>query len=80
MCRPQFKNLWFLWLRHTECACYFIEIHKITASQSVSDGREKLQGFSHHLLARTERTEGSKTQAREIVLPNETQGTASCAS
>ncbi len=24
MCRPQFKNLWFLRLRHTECACYFL--------------------------------------------------------
>ena len=25
MCRPQFKNLWFLWLRHMECACYFLQ-------------------------------------------------------
>jgi len=23
MCRPQFKNLWFLRLRHMECACYY---------------------------------------------------------
>ena len=38
MCRPRFKNLWFLWLRHTECACYFLQIPYRHGSQ----GRAKL--------------------------------------
>ena len=38
MCRPQFKNRWILRQRHTECACYFLRIQKITAVQSGAMG------------------------------------------
>ena len=42
MCRPQFKNLWFLWLRYTGCACFFIAItpHAIAIAIAANHGSE----------------------------------------
>ena len=45
MRRPQFKNPWFLWLRHTECACYFLQIPYSYSSQSRAKLLPRLGAF-----------------------------------